>query len=194
MGGCAGKQDDPKKSNEPGGPREIKIVMLGNGGVGKSAITFRFVQNKFVESYNPTIEDSYRKTVKVDGQNIVLDILDTAGQEEYTELREVYMRGGEGFIIVYSITDKKSFQEVTEFRDRTLRVKDKERVPMILVGNKSDLEGSRAVSKHDGEQLAKSLGVPFFEASAQTGVNTEEVFYAIAREVLKNAGSATPKK
>lgn len=189
--GCAGSTDK-KKTNGSEGPREVKIVMLGNGGVGKSAITFRFVQNKFVESYNPTIEDSYRKQIKVESQNIVLDILDTAGQEEYTELREVYMRGGEGFIIVYSITDKKSFQEVTEFRDRTLRVKDKDKVPMLLVGNKADLEQQRAVSKADGEELAKSLGVPFFETSAQTGLNTEEIFYAIAKEV-RNAGNSSKK-
>jgi len=161
--------------------------MLGNGGVGKSAITFRFVQNKFVESYNPTIEDSYRKQIKVDGSTIVLDILDTAGQEEYTELREVYMRGGEGFIIVYSITDKKSFQEVSEFRDRTLRVKDTDRVPMILVGNKSDLDHARLVSKDEAETTAKEWGIPWIETSAATGMNCDEIFQIIAREV-KNHG------
>jgi GTPase KRas protein len=175
------------------GPREIKVVMLGNGGVGKSAITYRFVHNKFNESYNPTIEDSYRKQIKLDNQNIVLDILDTAGQEEYIELREVYMRGGEGFIIVFSITDKKSFQEVTEFRDRTLRVKDKDKVPMILVGNKADLEHQRAVSKADGEELAKTLGVTYFETSAQTGLNTEEIYYAIAKAVRNSASTQTKK-
>jgi len=163
--------------------REVKIVMLGNGGVGKSALTFRFVQNKFVESYNPTIEDSYRKHIKVEGRSMVLDILDTAGQEEYTELREVYMRGGEGFVIVYSITDRKSFSEVTEFRDRTLRVKDAERVPMVLVGNKSDLKSQRVVTIEEGEELAKKLGVPFLETSAQSGEHCEEIFYNIAREV-----------
>jgi small GTP-binding protein len=191
MGNCGGKPN--KNEVTESGARELKIVMLGNGGVGKSALTFRFVQNKFVESYNPTIEDSYRKHIKLEGSSLVLDILDTAGQEEYTELREVYMRGGEGFIIVYSITDKKSFHEVREFRDRTMRVKDTERVPMILVGNKSDLENQRVVSREDGEELAKELGVPFFETSAQSGNNCDEIFNQIAREV-KGGSSASPKK
>jgi len=188
--GCAGSSSNSEKS----APREMKIVMLGNGGVGKSAITFRFVQNKFVESYNPTIEDSYRKQLKVDNHNVVLDILDTAGQEEYTELREVYMRGGEGFVIVYSIVDKKSFQEVTEFRDRIFRVKDRDKVPMVLVGNKCDLEANRAVPKEDGEELAKRLGVPHFESSAQNNINMEEIYLAVCREVIKSTSPATPKK
>jgi len=183
--GCGNSSD--KKPNAPtdGAPREVKIVMLGNGGVGKSAITFRFIQNKFVESYNPTIEDSYRKQIKVGNLNLVLDILDTAGQEEYTELREVYMRGGEGFVIVYSITDKKSFQEVSEFRDRTLRVKDKDKVPMLLIGNKADLEDQRVVSRDEGEELARQFDVPLIETSAQTGQNTDEVFYEIARLITQ---------
>eukprot|EP01118_Nematostelium_gracile_P000506 TRINITY_DN10574_c0_g1_i1.p1 TRINITY_DN10574_c0_g1~~TRINITY_DN10574_c0_g1_i1.p1 ORF type:complete len:183 (-),score=36.09 TRINITY_DN10574_c0_g1_i1:60-608(-) len=176
--GCGGSTEEVVSNSSP---HEVKIVMLGNGGVGKSAITFRFIQNKFIESYNPTIEDSYRKQVRVGGQAIVLDILDTAGQDEYTELREVYMRGGEGFIIVYSITDRKSFQEVSEFRDQTLRVKDKNNVPMVLIGNKSDLKDQRTVTTEEGEALAKRLGVPYIEASAQSGDNIEEVFYQIAK-------------
>jgi len=188
MGCCASKGEEKRVE----GPTvEFKVVMLGNGGVGKSALTFRFIQNKFVESYNPTIEDSYRKQIKIDGHNIVLDILDTAGQEEYTELREVYMRGGEGFIIVYSITDEKSFKEVTEFRDRTLRVKDKEKVPMLLVGNKADLDSQRVVSTLEGEELAKKWGIPFMETSAATGQNCDLIFPTIARTV--RAGGAAGK-
>jgi len=188
--GCIDSKESNNESQNKG-PKDVKIVMLGNGGVGKSACTFRFVQEKFVEAYNPTIEDSYRKAIKLDGRNFVLDILDTAGQEEYTELREVYMRGGEGFIIVYSITDHKSFQEVSEFRDRTLRVKDKKEVPMVLVGNKSDLETQRKVSKEEGQQLAAQFGVPFFEASALTGNNTDEIFHAMCREVNNYSNKKT---
>ncbi|PRP84664.1 ras-1 [Planoprotostelium fungivorum] len=187
--GCASSSES-KQGDGENSPREIKVVMLGNGGVGKSAITYRFVHSKFNDTYNPTIEDSYRKDLKLDGQSITLDILDTAGQEEYIELREVYMRGGEGFIIVYSITDKKSFKEVPEFRERTMRVKDKEYVPMILVGNKADLEQQRQVSKSEGEELAKSLGMAFIETSAATGLNTDEVFQTIARTVLKGKKSS----
>jgi len=186
--GCGDSKDSNDSKVTTSGedkPLEMKIVVLGIGGVGKSALTFRFIQNKFMESYNPTIEDSYRKNFKLDGRNIVLDILDTAGQEEYMELREVYMRGGEGFLVVYSIVDQKSFNEVTEFRSRILRVKDTSTVPMVIVGNKCDLEAKRQVSKESGETLAKSLSVPFFETSAANGQNCDEIFNAIAREVRK---------
>jgi len=183
--GCGSSKEN--NDSQYRGPRDVKIVMLGNGGVGKSACTYRFVHEKFNEAYNPTIEDSYRKAIKLDGRNYVLDILDTAGQEEYTELREVYMRGGEGFIVVYSVTDHKSFQEISEFRDRTLRVKDKKEVPMILVGNQADLENQRKVTKEEGQQLAAKFGVPFYEASALTGHNCEEIFYAMCREITNNS-------
>jgi len=185
--GCTSSSEGGESKGKKGGdtPIEMKVVMLGNGGVGKSAITFRFVQQKFVESYNPTIEDSYRKQMKVDGRSVILDILDTAGQEEYTELREVYMRGGEGFVIVYSIIDKKSFMEVNEFRERILRVKDTDSVPMLLVGNKCDLESQRVVAKSEAEAFAQKLGVPFLETSAFTGQNAEDVFNVISREIIK---------
>src|SRR5690554_2455336 len=112
------------------------------------------------------------------------------------------MRGGEGFVVVFSLTDRKSFQEVryvfaflsnrSEFRDRTLRVKDKDKVPMILVGNKADLEDQRAVTKEEGEQLAKQFDVPYIETSAQTGSNTDEVFFQIAK-LIRDAGPAKKK-
>jgi len=99
------------------------------------------------------------------------------------------MRGGEGFVIVYSITDKKSFQEVSEFRDRTLRVKDKDKVPMLLIGNKADLEDQRVVTREEGEELARQFDVPLIETSAQTGLNTDEVFYEIAKLITQQPQS-----
>jgi len=179
MGCTSSKVEEEPRQNE------IKIVMLGNGGVGKSAITFRLVRNEFVQSYNPTIEDSYRKTIEDEDGQIVLDILDTAGQEEYSELREVYMRGGDGFIIVYSITDKRSFEEAREFHDRIIRVKEKRYVPMVLVGNKSDLEAQRIIPKEEAATLAKSWNSPFYETSAQDGTNCIEIFWALTKEVKK---------
>jgi len=193
MGCSPSTEKSPRKTSDNSSPLELKIAILGNGGVGKSAITYRFIQNKFSDTYNPTIEDSYRKQFVVDEQPIVLDLLDTAGQEEYKELREVYMRGGEGFIVVYSITDPKSFQEVTEFRDQAIRVKDGDKIAMILVGNKTDLEHQRVVSTQQGQQLADKLGIPFIETSARTGINCDEVFTIITREVMKHSSKKAPK-
>lgn len=90
--------------------------------------------------------DSYRKQCVIDDEVALLDVLDTAGQEEYSAMREQYMRTGEGFLLVYSITDRQSFEEIMTFQQQILRVKDKDYFPMIVVGNKCDLEGERQVS------------------------------------------------
>merc|ERR1711894_524493 len=120
-----------------------KLVVVGGGGVGKSALTIQFIQSYFVTDYDPTIEDSYQKQCVIDDKVARLDVLDTAGQEEFSAMREQYMRTGEGFLLVFSVTDKSSFDEIPRFHTQILRVKDKDEFPMILVGNKSDLENER---------------------------------------------------
>jgi len=166
---------------------EYKIVILGSGGVGKSALTIQFIQGNFVEKYDPTIEDSYRKHVEVDGKACTLDILDTAGQEEYSAMRDQYMRTGQGFILVYSITDPSSFEDSQSIHDQLLRSKDAESVPLVLVGNKCDLEEERSVSKDEGNKLAEKFGTycKFVEASAKAQINVEEAFYSIVRLIDK---------
>lgn len=91
--------------------------------------------------------DSYRKQCVIDDEVALLDVLDTAGQEEYSAMREQYMRTGEGFLLVYSITSRQSFDEITTFQQQILRVKDKDYFPMVVVGNKCDLEGEREVTR-----------------------------------------------
>jgi len=174
---------------------EYKLVIVGGGGVGKSALTIQLIQNHFIDEYDPTIEDSYRKQVTIDEETCLLDILDTAGQEEYSAMRDQYMRTGQGFILVYAITSRSSFDEIASFREQILRVKDKDKVPMILVGNKCDLETERQVTTGEGQDLAKSFGCPFFESSAKTRVNVEECFYELVREIRKDlAGPNTNNK
>ena len=102
-----------------------KLVVVGEGSVGKSALTIQFFQKMFVEDYDPTIEDSYIQHVEVERQVCVLDVLDTAGQEEFSALREQYMRKGDGFLIVYSVIDSNSFKNTRQFYNQILRVKDR---------------------------------------------------------------------
>merc|ERR1712072_954693 len=110
--------------------------IVGGGGVGKSACTIQLIQNNFIEEYDPTIEDSYRKQVTIDDETCILDILDTAGLEEYSAMRDQYMRTGQGFLIVYSIIARASFDEVASFRDQILRVKDADKVPWSSVATR----------------------------------------------------------
>ncbi|XP_044084892.1 GTPase KRas isoform X1 [Neovison vison] len=146
---------------------EYKLVVVGAGGVGKSALTIQLIQNHFVDEYDPTIEDSYRKQVVIDGETCLLDILDTAGQEEYSAMRDQYMRTGEGFLCVFAINNTKSFEDIHHYREQIKRVKDSEDVPMVLVGNKCDLP-SRTVDTKQAQDLARSYGIPFIETSAKT--------------------------
>lgn len=103
-------------------------------------------QSYFVTDYDPTIEDSYTKQCVIDDVPAKLDILDTAGQEEFSAMREQYMRSGEGFLLVFSVTDHSSFDEMFKFHRQILRVKDRDEFPMLMVGNKSDMEAQRTVS------------------------------------------------
>jgi GTPase KRas protein len=131
------------------------------------------------------LADSYRKQCVIDEEVALLDVLDTAGQEEYSAMREQYMRTGEGFLLVYSITSRQSFEEITTFQQQILRVKDKDYFPMVVVGNKCDLEGEREVSRQEGEALARSFGCKFIETSAKSRINVDKAFYDIVREIRR---------
>jgi small GTP-binding protein len=175
--------------------KEYKLVVLGSGGVGKSALTVQFVQGIFVEKYDPTIEDSYRKQVEVDGVQCMLEILDTAGTEQFTAMRDLYMRNGQGFVLVYSITSQSTFNDLTDLREHIARVKDMNDVPLVVVGNKCDLEEERVVSKELGSGLAKSFGnCSFLEASAKKKVNITELFLDLVRQINQRTPVAKNKK
>ena len=165
--------------------KEYKLVVLGSGGVGKSALTVQFVQGIFVEKYDPTIEDSYRKQVEIDGTQCMLEILDTAGTEQFTAMRDLYMKNGQGFVLVYSIIAQSTFNDLPDLREQILRVKDKDEVPMILVGNKCDLQDQRVITTDQGEDLARKFGCAFLEASAKTRVNVDQIFHDLIRQINK---------
>jgi Ras-related protein Ral-A len=167
-----------------------KVIMVGSGGVGKSALTLQFMYDEFVEDYEPTKADSYRKKVVLDGEEVQIDILDTAGQEDYAAIRDNYFRSGEGFLCVFSITEIESFQATAEFREQILRVKSDERIPFLLVGNKMDLEERRQVPVDVAQSRAGQWNVPYVETSAKTRANVDKVFYDLMRLVRDNKDRA----
>lgn len=180
-----------ESSPAPGGPsREYKLVMLGEGGVGKSAIIMQFISHRFPEDHDPTIEDAYKTQIRIDNEPANLDILDTAGQAEFTAMRDQYMRAGEGFIISYSITDRRSFHEARHFKQLIDRVRRTADTPVVLVGNKSDLAHLRQVSVEESRELAREFRCPFFETSAAFRYYIDEVFAALVRQIRQREAEA----
>jgi len=168
-----------------------KIVMMGDGAVGKTALTIQLCLNHFVEQYDPTIEDSYRKQIDINGRAYSIEILDTAGQEEYVALLDQWIRDGEGFVLVYSTTSRDSFESISRYHENIMRVKEveddneeREKVPTVLVGNKIDRFNEREVSYEEGKAYAQELGCPFVETSAKTAQNVAEAFRKVLLQVL----------
>jgi len=160
-------------------------VVLGAGGVGKSCLTAQFVHNEWIESYDPTIEDSYRTQLQVDGRQVVLEILDTAGTEQFVAMRDLYMKTGQGFLLVFSITSASSLDELASLRDEIIRIKDDENVPIVIVGNKADLEDGRAIPRARAFSISQRWAAPYYESSARTRTNVDEVFIDLCRQMLR---------
>jgi len=137
--------------------KEFKVVVLGSGGVGKSALTGPICIWTFYGKYDPTIEDFYRKEIEVDNCPSVLEILDTAGTEQFASMRDLYIKNGQGFVVCYSITNHQTFQDIKTMKEQIVRVK--------------------------GMALAQIWGCAFVEASAKHRTNVNEVFAEIVREM-----------
>ncbi|KAK9897814.1 hypothetical protein P389DRAFT_62012 [Cystobasidium minutum MCA 4210] len=168
--------------------KSYKVVVLGDGGVGKTALTIQLCLNHFIENYDPTIEDSYRKHAIVDDEPCLIEILDTAGQEEYTALRDQWIREGDAFLIVYSITQQQSFSRIEKFKEQINRVKDSSDIPIVLVGNKTDQAPEREVSSEEGRAMARRMGCEFVETSAKSRQNLELAYYTAVRLIRKQRG------
>ncbi|KXJ09448.1 Ras-like protein RAS2 [Exaiptasia diaphana] len=175
--------------------KQYKLVVVGGGGVGKSALTIQFIQSHFVSDYDPTIEDSYRKQCVIDDRVAHLDTVYVL-LKEFSAMREQYMRSGEGFLLVFSVTDRSSFDEINKFYNQILRVKDRSEFPMIIAGNKSDLEYERTVSTAEGQELARQLKISYLETSAKQRTNVDQAFHDLVRDIRQFtvATEAPPKK
>eukprot|EP01105_Mastigella_eilhardi_P007416 TRINITY_DN1886_c0_g4_i1.p1 TRINITY_DN1886_c0_g4~~TRINITY_DN1886_c0_g4_i1.p1 ORF type:complete len:187 (-),score=50.48 TRINITY_DN1886_c0_g4_i1:663-1223(-) len=173
----------------------MKLVVLGSGAVGKSALTIQFVSRRFVSLYDPTIEDRYQMQVEVDTVPTVLDILDTAGQDEFSAMRDNYMREGDGFLVVYSVASRQSFADLASVRQRLCKVKDVDaatRLPLVMCGNKCDLpDVERHVARAEGVALANQWHCAFLETSAKEQFNVDAAFHEAVRLVRQ---LATPKR
>ncbi|XP_018620545.1 ras-like protein family member 12 [Scleropages formosus] len=171
------------------GPTECNVVLLGVRGSGKSALTVKFLTKRFISEYDPTMEDTYSSEETVDQQPVLLKVMDTADQEGPVNC-ERYLTWANAFLVVYSIDDRRSFEgcqqylEVVTAHTKSLQLE----TPIIVLGNKVDMERYRQVSKSDGVTLASRYGGLFFEVSAcRDFVSVQQVFHEAVREVRRVA-------
>lgn len=178
-------ENSPQKSDVQES-KTYKIVMIGAGGVGKSALTLQYVSNVFLDFHEPTIEDAFQTQTVVDGQTGLVDILDTAGQDDVqTVMNEQYLRHGEAYIGVYSITDPSSINTLRKQIQTLKRLRGSEKIPLVIVANKLDLFNERQISTLDGIALAREFDCPFYEASAANRINIEDAFNVLVRQIDK---------
>jgi len=183
--------DESAASGMPGVPREtrVKLVLLGDTGVGKSAIVVRFVQGEFSNESKVTVGAAFlAKALRIPGHDstgvtdrvVKFEIWDTAGQERYASLAPLYYRGAGAAVVVYDITSTASFEKA-RFWVKELQKHASPNINMVLVGNKKDLEGRRAVSREDARAFANENGMAMeCEASALSGDGVIEIFKAVA--------------
>lgn len=167
------------------------LCMLGAAAVGKSAITQRFVANKFVRDYDPTIEDYYKKVSNIDGESTTLSILDTAGMEDYYPLIDDWIDKKDGFVLVYSVEWADSLTRLESFHEKILhRYQGKEPV-VVIAANKVD-SPNRTVTNEEGKRFADKLGIKHIEVSAATAAGIDETFSTIVRSIRNKEKQAAP--
>ncbi|ODQ64053.1 GTP-binding protein rhb1 [Nadsonia fulvescens var. elongata DSM 6958] len=166
-------------------PITRKIAVVGTRAVGKSSMTVQYVEDHFVESYYPTIENQFSKVVKYRGHEYDIEILDTAGQDEFSIMNEKHLIGVHGYVLVYSVTSRSSLEMLKIIREKILNQTGTEKFPAVLVGNKSDLHMQRQVEVEEGQEVAKEFGCAFVEASARHNDNVAKAFELLINEIEK---------
>ncbi|KAG6002332.1 GTP-binding protein [Claviceps maximensis] len=172
-------------------PKQRKIAIVGSRSVGKSTLAVRFVDGHFVESYYPTIENTFSKTIRHKGQDYSTEIVDTAGQDEYSILNSKHFIGIHGYMLVYSVSSLPSFEMIQVIREKILNHLGSESVPIVIVGNKSDLRPEqRQVGLDDGRKLSDKFQCGWTEASARYNDNVGRAFELLIAQIEKSQSPA----
>ena len=172
----------------------LKLVLIGDSGVGKTNILSRYNNNEFSLATQPTVGVEFgNKIIKKENKSIKLQLWDTAGRERYKAITNAFYKGSKGAFVVYDITRKSSFLNIDKWIGE-LKTNGSEDILIILVGNKSDLEDKREVSIEDGEKKAKQYGIAFCETSALQGKNIEYAFNILIDEIILEIENAKQKE
>ncbi|KAF3858017.1 hypothetical protein F7725_011218, partial [Dissostichus mawsoni] len=161
----------------------FKLLLIGDSGVGKTCVLFRFSEDAFNSTFISTIGIDFKiRTIELDGKKIKLQIWDTAGQERFRTITTAYYRGAMGIMLVYDITNEKSFENIKNWI-RNIEEHASSDVEKMVLGNKCDINDKRQVSKDRGEKLALEYGIKFMETSAKANINVENSFLTLARDI-----------
>ncbi|KAH8167763.1 hypothetical protein CIB48_g482, partial [Xylaria polymorpha] len=167
--------------------KQRKVAIVGSRSVGKSSLAVQFVDGHFVESYYPTIENTFSKVIRHKGQDYTTEIVDTAGQDEYSILNSKHFIGIHGYMLVYSVSSLPSFEMVQVIREKILNHLGTDWVPIVIVGNKSDLRPEqRQVSQEDGRKLSEKFNCAWTEASARYNENVGKAFELLIAQIEKS--------
>lgn len=173
--------------------KQRKIAIVGSRSVGKSSLTVQYCEGHFVESYYPTIENTFSHEILYKGQKFATEIIDTAGQDEYSMLNSKHFIGIHGYMIVYSVGSRQSFEMVRTIRDKILNHLGVDEVPIMVVGNKRDIKKElRKVSPQEGEALAKEMGCGWTEASARDNENVTLSFELMIAQIERSQNPNEP--
>eukprot|EP00095_Tigriopus_kingsejongensis_P009942 snap_masked-scaffold981_size73921-processed-gene-0.3 protein:Tk09942 transcript:snap_masked-scaffold981_size73921-processed-gene-0.3-mRNA-1 annotation:"ras-related protein rab-10" len=173
----------------------FKLLLIGDSGVGKTCILFRFSDDAFNNTFISTIGIDFKiKTIELRGKKIKLQIWDTAGQERFHTITTSYYRGAMGIMLVYDITNAKSFDNIAKWL-RNIQEHANEDVEKMILGNKCDMDERRVIAKERGETIARENGIQFLETSAKTNVNIEKAFVDLSETILeKTPGVMEPRQ
>ena len=161
----------------------IKVILIGDSGVGKTNIMSKFLKNQFLEDSKATVGVEFGSKLFIQqGHKIKAQIWDTAGQEKYKAITSAYYKGSKGALVIYDITQKETFANIEKWVN-DLKCKGDPKITVIIIGNKNDLEEKRQISKEQGEEKAKSFGCAFLETSAFSGDNIEKAFEMMVKEI-----------
>jgi small GTP-binding protein len=171
----------------------LKLLTIGESGVGKTCLLLRYTDNKFVKTHSITIGVDYKcKTIKINGKTVTLKIWDTAGQERFRNMTQQYYKNADGILLVFDLTDRGTFEKLRDWMTQIQNFVNRDSLAIVLIGNKCEME-TKEVTKEEAEKMASEFDIKYIETSAFTGANVSKAFESLINDVLKITGDSEVK-